>query len=220
MIGGDEGVEWGLLVQRLVRTALGSELQESLIQELEEKGSAVVPVVLEALETERDEDARSALLRVLAGCGARDERILAALLAQLREEAIPGAVNLVTYGDPRAIEPLARMLEDYPLTDDVMDVFAQQTVLELAVAILDLGGRLSEAQRAKADRAWRYGAPLRAALRKAFHKKPGRNEPCWCGSGVKYKKCHLGEDALTGRGCRPAVSGRRWAPRGRHTAHE
>ncbi|HLF55640.1 MAG TPA: SEC-C metal-binding domain-containing protein [Thermoanaerobaculia bacterium] len=21
-------------------------------------------------------------------------------------------------------------------------------------------------------------------------KTPGRNEPCWCGSGKKYKKCH------------------------------
>lgn len=21
--------------------------------------------------------------------------------------------------------------------------------------------------------------------------KPGRNESCWCGSGKKYKKCHL-----------------------------
>jgi len=21
--------------------------------------------------------------------------------------------------------------------------------------------------------------------------KPARNEPCWCGSGRKYKKCHL-----------------------------
>ena len=20
---------------------------------------------------------------------------------------------------------------------------------------------------------------------------PGRNDPCWCGSGRKYKKCHL-----------------------------
>lgn len=25
-------------------------------------------------------------------------------------------------------------------------------------------------------------------------KKPGRNEPCWCGSGTKYKKCHLNQD--------------------------
>lgn len=23
---------------------------------------------------------------------------------------------------------------------------------------------------------------------------PGRNEPCWCGSGMKYKKCHQHED--------------------------
>jgi hypothetical protein len=23
---------------------------------------------------------------------------------------------------------------------------------------------------------------------------PGRNEPCWCGSGKKYKKCHLEQD--------------------------
>ncbi len=25
----------------------------------------------------------------------------------------------------------------------------------------------------------------------------GRNEPCWCGSGRKYKKCHLGHEQLT-----------------------
>ncbi|MBN1484379.1 MAG: SEC-C domain-containing protein [Chloroflexia bacterium] len=24
--------------------------------------------------------------------------------------------------------------------------------------------------------------------------KPGRNDPCWCGSGKKYKRCHLRED--------------------------
>jgi len=24
--------------------------------------------------------------------------------------------------------------------------------------------------------------------------KPGRNDPCWCGSGKKYKKCHLAAD--------------------------
>jgi len=26
--------------------------------------------------------------------------------------------------------------------------------------------------------------------------KPGRNDPCWCGSGKKYKNCHLREDDL------------------------
>jgi hypothetical protein len=27
--------------------------------------------------------------------------------------------------------------------------------------------------------------------------KIGRNDPCWCGSGKKYKKCHLGKDTQT-----------------------
>ena len=26
-------------------------------------------------------------------------------------------------------------------------------------------------------------------------KLPGRNEPCWCGSGKKYKQCHWRKDA-------------------------
>jgi hypothetical protein len=25
---------------------------------------------------------------------------------------------------------------------------------------------------------------------------PGRNEPCWCGSGNKYKACHQKQDQL------------------------
>ncbi len=25
-------------------------------------------------------------------------------------------------------------------------------------------------------------------------KKPGANDPCWCGSGLKYKKCHMMSD--------------------------
>ncbi|MCI0477831.1 MAG: SEC-C domain-containing protein, partial [Anaerolineales bacterium] len=24
--------------------------------------------------------------------------------------------------------------------------------------------------------------------------QPGRNDPCWCGSGKKYKNCHMRED--------------------------
>jgi uncharacterized protein YecA (UPF0149 family) len=25
---------------------------------------------------------------------------------------------------------------------------------------------------------------------------PNRNDPCWCNSGLKYKKCHLEEDRI------------------------
>jgi preprotein translocase subunit SecA len=31
---------------------------------------------------------------------------------------------------------------------------------------------------------------------KAAGKRPGRNDPCWCGSGKKYKDCHLKEDQM------------------------
>ncbi|MDG4896428.1 SEC-C domain-containing protein [Mesorhizobium sp. WSM4976] len=30
-------------------------------------------------------------------------------------------------------------------------------------------------------------------------RKPGRNELCWCGSGTKYKRCHLDDDIELGR---------------------
>jgi methionyl aminopeptidase len=36
-------------------------------------------------------------------------------------------------------------------------------------------------------------------------KLPGRNDPCWCGSGKKYKKCHLREDRERSRNRRRAA---------------
>lgn len=40
-----------------------------------------------------------------------------------------------------------------------------------------------------------------AFLSKLFSRRPpeaaahlGRNDPCWCGSGKKYKKCHYESD--------------------------
>ena len=27
-------------------------------------------------------------------------------------------------------------------------------------------------------------------VRTSEHEKLGRNDPCWCGSGKKFKKCH------------------------------
>jgi preprotein translocase subunit SecA len=31
-------------------------------------------------------------------------------------------------------------------------------------------------------------------------KTPGRNDPCWCGSGKKYKSCHMKSDRMGGNG--------------------
>jgi len=49
-------------------------------------------------------------------------------------------------------------------------------------------------------RAWRPGAENGAAtsrpepVRKTAKQKLGRNQPCWCGSGRKYKQCHMKQD--------------------------
>lgn len=39
-------------------------------------------------------------------------------------------------------------------------------------------------------------AQLLQRYRVAPRRDVGRNEPCWCGSGRKYKKCHLGNEQL------------------------
>ncbi|MCZ7574696.1 MAG: SEC-C metal-binding domain-containing protein [Ardenticatenaceae bacterium] len=39
---------------------------------------------------------------------------------------------------------------------------------------------------------------LQAMLSSTAPKKPGRNDPCWCGSGRKYKQCHWKADQKKG----------------------
>ena len=40
--------------------------------------------------------------------------------------------------------------------------------------------------------------PAQQTVRKS-KKRPSRNQPCWCGSGKKYKHCHLREDQTSGK---------------------
>ncbi len=49
-------------------------------------------------------------------------------------------------------------------------------------------------------------APRRRAVGTVRRERPkiGRNDPCWCGSGAKYKKCHMAEDDEAARQQPPA----------------
>ena len=40
--------------------------------------------------------------------------------------------------------------------------------------------------------------PTQQTVRKS-NKRPRRNQPCWCGSGKKYKHCHMREDQTSGK---------------------
>jgi len=46
------------------------------------------------------------------------------------------------------------------------------------------------AQAARAQAAQGMAAPRKPS----FEPRAGRNDPCPCGSGKKYKKCHLAQD--------------------------
>ena len=45
------------------------------------------------------------------------------------------------------------------------------------------------------------------------NKRPGRNEPCWCGSGKKYKTCHMRTDSLGTNGGPPPQNGQKKPPK-------
>jgi hypothetical protein len=65
------------------------------------------------------------------------------------------------------------------LFEDVLEILAEES--ELAQ---ELGGGEEEYEDEYEDD---EVGPVAVA-------RPGRNEPCWCGSGKKYKKCHLASD--------------------------
>ncbi|QRK10488.1 SEC-C domain-containing protein [Archangium violaceum] len=197
------------LVEQLMRSMPGEVFYDTLLSGLEELGPAVTPVALEALARARTPDERFGLLSLLSRGGVKDERIYAALLQQFEEDPVQGAMNLARYGDARTLEPLVRALDACSVAEDEEDLFAHQSVIELAMAIETLGGTLSGAQREKVERALRARRRLVAMFQSVLESlpplpaprrkdRPGRNEPCWCGSGVKYKKCHLSRDARGG----------------------
>ncbi len=47
---------------------------------------------------------------------------------------------------------------------------------------------------AAAERSAKPAAPTHAPVSAATGNKLGRNDPCWCGSGRKYKNCHMSSD--------------------------
>jgi hypothetical protein len=160
---------------------------------------------------------RDRLAGVMSQWGLHDERLYTILLDTLQRTPELGANYLVDYGEARALDVLAQTFEALPIRAGD-NPLANRVFIELRCAIEDLGGHLTAAQQhkfAQADAArrrfvaqlsWDLDAPdvsagrtppvARAATglqrpRTTGKPKLGRNAPCWCGSGTKYKKCHL-----------------------------
>ena len=180
-------------------------LHDRLLPSLAKIGA---PVVEPALRAAASADKEYSVVSVLSRVGLRDDRILDLLLAQLRRA--PGfAGNLAEYGDPRAIPSLLEALDVFEL-DESGNPFANQALIEIRCAVEELGGTLTAEQQLKCRRGEAAAESVRQQLRERIearadasppvaparkHDRPGRNDPCWCGSGKKYKRCHLDADA-------------------------
>lgn len=176
-------------------------VHDAIISALPKIGAPIVEPALRAYAACDDFDFRFSLADALARCATRDDRILAHLLELLEIDPDGAAMHLADYGDPRAIAPLARAFDEHELVPTVGPL-GNQDLIELRCAMEKLGASLTPAQLRKYDQAmeplerWRR---QRSASTPPHHsERPGRNEPCWCGSAKKYKRCHLDSDARTG----------------------
>ena len=216
MLGGVQAVPvlLRILEQYAVIDAYHTEAADALVM----LGKPAIDACLEAYPTTNNDDMRAGIASVLSRCVTKDERSYQTLLDFFEQSPELGAIYLAEYGDSRAIPALSQMFDALPGNDQDDSVMSNHVFVELRSAIEDLGGQLTAAQRAKADRAdaprRRFAAQMQEAGKRIAaqqqhieqassipsesgasvirkQRKLGRNEPCWCGSGKKYKKCHL-----------------------------
>jgi hypothetical protein len=179
-------------------------------------GPVVVEPVLAALGRLTDPstaDARARLIRVLATCEAGDDdRVTQALLGALEESPRGVASFVAKHADPRIADRIEAIFErTTPVDQD-----SAELKIELGVALLT-ARRFTDAHGVAMDAAYQVLSRALTDLRaKAGEDRgpdledldgsiddedddddvpggitdPGRNEPCWCGSGKKFKRCH------------------------------
>lgn len=173
------------------------EMYDEALESVDALGSQAVDTLAEAYADPARAESRPFVAAVAGGSGLADDRLLSLLLDHLRQEPEHGAMCLAEYGDARALPALAAVLDAAML--DEGSFFRNHVFVELEAAIRDLGGDLSPQQRAKCEHARRISRDMgerltRIAAPEAPPLRPGRNDPCWCGSGRKYKRCHLDTD--------------------------
>lgn len=178
---------------------------------LKSYGEVAYAPVLEAFRENDDPEIEPVLVEILAILGRQDEELYEILVGYLRDNPERGAQALAEYGDPRALPLLAAVYDGLKVPEgDDDSLWGDQPIIEVAQAIEDLGGSLTAAQQDRLDRV-RSRRREKASLMRAYLDQAhgelspaqkvrplGRNDPCWCGSGKKHKKCHLDLDREAG----------------------
>src|SRR5690554_836272 len=133
-------------------------------------------------------------------------KALQVLLKFFIKHPIAGSELLVHFGDPIALDALTVALDRYIASAKGQTKY-RRPIFAIADAITQLGGELRGEQKGAIMRLKASRTASEEALDKLSDKPEandsqtvkkehhlGRNDPCWCDSGRKYKRCHMAED--------------------------
>jgi hypothetical protein len=196
-------------------------LYSRIVTRLPDLGPAVVEPALAVLSDEQeqgedtDEETVSGICEVLAKLGVKDERVFEALCWAFKRGEPWTASAFAIYGDKRAVPILEAAIATFE--PDFGRAWGGVELMDLVEPYENLGGVLPPDVRARVDGWFARWEAMRRRSREvtpaAVSRKVGRNDPCDCGSGKKYKKCCLDTDeaarprTLEANGDRPHASG-------------
>jgi len=186
----DVAVALQALIMAMEELALGGNIDDAGSQELlrEAGGALENPVAAAALVEETVDAGRGvpeSLRRLAEVMEPLVPRPARAAARWLRATALERAGDIVAA--ERELLAAESMDTEWPLTlVDLARIASDRGDAERALALLRRAGYPPD--HPHIEFLQRYRVAPRPDL--------GRNEPCWCGSGRKYKKCHLGNEQL------------------------
>ena len=87
----------------------------------------------------------------------------------------------------------------FRVVEDTYRQFASRNIFLVQPAVVQTPQRRRQMREYRPDTfLGNSDRPVQQTVRKS-NRRPGRNKPCWCGSGKKYKQCHMREDQLSGK---------------------
>ncbi len=178
----------------------GNELVEAGADRQAPEGDSVDDLIGELGAALADPPLADLFLEETIGTG-RDGAAALGMFAEIMEPQVPRAARvafrwlramaLERIGDiemaERELLAAESMDPDWPLPlRDLARIASDRGEVERGLALLRRAG--AEPDHPLVELLQQYRAEPRHDL--------GRNQPCWCGSGRKYKKCHLGHEEL------------------------
>jgi preprotein translocase subunit SecA len=112
-------------------------------------------------------------------------------------EELKQGIGLRAYGQTDPVVAFRR--ESFDMFDEMTNSIREETVYQILTVIVKREEETKRRQSVQITEAKAAGgdeSEKKRPVRK--NKKPGPNDPCYCGSGKKYKKCHMLEDEAGG----------------------